>query len=84
MRSGIGSEPYLSCTANAFASGIEKRPSMTPRPPVMGELMDGDEITRLSNTIAKYLPTLFVVWSAKMVAPPLRNSKSITGVFVFC
>ena len=56
-----------------------KLPLIWPRPPMIGSLMTGAEITLSSSTIAKGRPTLSRVMEAKRSAPTPSKRKETTG-----
>ena len=77
--SGAGSAPARSSSARSWADWMVKLPLMTPAPPQMASRITGALITLLSRTMAKGLPTLFLVASQKRRAPMESNLKLTTG-----
>ena len=62
-----------------LGAGSRCRRVISPWPPGIAELMLGAEMTVPSRTIAKKLPTLFVVYVPNFAAASLESSKSTTG-----
>lgn len=87
MRSSItvsfaGRAPARSKAARSFALSTEKLPEIWPDPPVMGSRITGADSTLSSSTMAKGLPTLARVISAKRAAPTVSNRKLTSGSLV--
>ncbi len=76
---GAGSEPDLSSSASWPAESVVKLPVISPDPVVIGVSMFGAEITRLSRTMAKRLPTLAELAAAKRWVPWPLKRKVMSG-----
>ena len=76
---GAGSEPDLKRRAKSVADWNVKFPVITPFPPSMGSLIFGALIISLSNIIASFLPTLFVVTLPNFFVPTLSREKLTVG-----
>ena len=80
--SGTGSAPDLSWMTMFCTSSSVKRPLMRPLPAQDRLWMIGDESTRLSSVIARYLPTFAWVKSPNAFAPSSLKEKSTSGRLV--
>ena len=69
MVSGAGSAPARSRIARSLALWTVKLPEIWPEPPRIGSRITGAEITSLSSTMAKGLPTFSCVACANLRAP---------------
>ncbi len=76
--SGAGNAPARSRIARSFADCAVKLPEIWPEPARIGSRITGAEITLLSSTIAKGLPTLSRVAFAKRREPALLKRKFTT------
>ena len=76
--SGAGSAPARSSTARSVALAAVKLPLIWPRPPVIASRITGALITLSSSTMAKRLPTLRLLTSAKRRVPTESKVKFTT------
>ncbi len=77
-----GNAPARSRIARSLALCGVKLPEICPLPPRIGSRITGAEITLLSSTIAKGLPTFFCVACPKRWAPFVSNRKETIGSLV--
>ena len=82
MVSGAGKAPARSRIDRSLALCTVKLPEICPDPPRIGSRITGAEITSLSSTIAKGLPTFSCVTCANLRAPLVLKRNETIGSLV--
>ncbi len=79
MVKGAGSAPARNRIARSLALCTVKLPEIWPEPPRIGSRITGAEITSLSSTMAKGLPTFSCVTWANLRAPLVLKRNETIG-----